>query len=347
MLAALAQPRRRLAVSSLVVALTLVGAACLPLPTEIEHAMCPAGGPHVPAQDAIAPLVPFPADLSPGWQRPVPAPNAAILDRLATFPGEFTVSTSPVVTVRVTGAGAAADETAAALRREFGNTIDIEAGFKRLGGGPGGGSTCLLLAPRWAIGERIPKGLRVTVTPNRTVFDRGETVTADVTVTNRTGRTIGIGPLNGRSGRGCDAPYIHQPISSIDSALAVNVSVGPAPRDVLDPERPLAGREFDRTAPGSATTWRTMMFTCEGTGSHAAPLAAGASVTFMIRALPTSLRPGDEADLGAGHYDLRPLLVFDPAPPGIGVGRTTSAALPIPPALRVVAAPPTRIEIGG
>lgn len=331
-------------------AVIAVGAACLPLPPAVTTAVCPSRATYAPPLPADAPTVMFPTDAVSFWQQRIPEANAALMERVTTFPGRFSVSASPIVTVRLADLSQESRDTAAALRREFGNSIDIEMGWKRLAGGPSGATAaCIVSAPRWAIGQAAPKGVVVTVTPRAAPLTRDVPVSADVTVVNRTRKTIHIGPLAGRFGRGCHAPYLFQPISRIDSALAANVSVGTLAPGEVSGESPLGGQGFVRTAVEGAPTWRPMTFTCEGTMVAPSPILPGATVTFPVTASTISLSPGDDPALEPGPYDLRVLLAMTPFDPKLPAGSrpTTSASGPLPAGWRIVAAPPTRIELVG
>jgi len=332
--------RRRLVLGTAITSAVAALAGCLPLPPTIAAALCAPASTYVPASTSSAPMVPL--DAKPGAPL-VPAPNAELLARLATFDGTFRASADPVVTVRLPDASARSRQTAAALRQEFGSAIDIEMGMKRLGGGPSGAtSACLLVLPRWALGDLAPRGVRVDVEPTALVFGRNDLVTATVTVTNRTRRTVRVAKLIGTLGRGCGAPVLGEALASPNDAVSMNVAKGEVARGVVEPASPVGGQSLARI-PGTPAdrAWYPASTACQLLGTISTTLPPGKRVAFEVTATTTSLVPGDDPVLAAGTYDLRVTVAID------ATTRTTDrvflSTLGLPPGFRVVSTPPTRI----
>lgn len=325
-------------------ALLLAGVACAPLPPTVAAARCASSSSYLPPQIANAPLVGFPTAGGP-WQQ-IPAPNAALLDRLLDVPGDFGVIPAPVVTVQIRGTDAAARATAAAVRRELGSAVDIEIGLKRLAGGPGGGPTCLLAPPNWAVGAAPPAGVATRVMPRAGSFGPGVAVEAEVTITNRRRQSIRVAPVTGKLPHpACGVP-LGQPLTAPGSLLAVNASVGLPARADKAAAHLLEGSQYVPSTPtaGGERTWIPVTCTMELRGYAAMTIPPGGSATLVVAASPLSLTPGDDPTLPGGEYDLRALVVIDTTARLSVLSPDLNTTVPV--GWRTVAVPAVRVRIG-
>ncbi len=301
---------------------TMVAAtACLPLPPELAAAMCAPASTYVPDSVKNAPLVPFEV-LGEGASM-IPEPNAALMARLASWPVWIRVVAAPVVTVKLP---AEQMWTAIALRKEFGDAIDIELGPKRLGGGPSAATeSCLLEAPVWSFGQGVPRGVTATVTPHAPSFSRDSGVTANILVTNRTRRTIAfVSPM----ARRCDDPR-GEALAPVGGALAANVAVGVPARDAPAPTGSGPALEWRNDGVGGvAAGWRRHFFVCPAIGYSPVTIPPGRSGSFDVWASTVSLQPGSDRFVTPGAYDLRVVLQMLPST----VPGTAPVGIALPPA---------------
>lgn len=328
---------------ALAVVVLVTGIACAPLPPTVASALCADPSTYVPAEVKAAPLVPFP---STRWASPqLPAPNAELMTRLLGFPGDFTVAPGPVVTVRVKGTDATARATASEVRREFGSAVDIEMGLKRLGGGPGGASACLLSSPRWAVGATPPPGVALRVTPRAAAFRPGASVEADVTITNKGRRTLRVLPVSGSlPNRDCGI-RVGQALGAPGSPLALNASVGlPARGSKPTPDRLELGTYEPVVQSGDETpSWTPNACPLPLLMLDSRAIPPGESATVIVSASPLSLTPGDDPTLPEGDYELRSLIVIDTT--GRFGGYSPDEITTIPTGFRTVAVPAVRVKI--
>jgi hypothetical protein len=273
----------------------------------------------------------------------VPAPSAVLLNQLLKVPGTFTIVPIPIVTVRLPDWSPDSQALAGRLRNEFGTTIDIEVGLKRLGGGPSGRSTsCVLVAPVWAIAEAPPKQLRVTVliAPS---FDRGATVTGTLRVTNAGRRSMWIAPHLSSRSRACGSTSLGEAIAQPGSSLAVNSSKGLPATDAPPTAEPADRLEVMRTESPSGPAWRARLVVCPTVVWVGQRLRPGARIDIPINASTISVTADDQPFLASGAYDLRANFVVAPWSPGAAV--PTVSAPGVRPPWTVVAAPVTRFEL--
>lgn len=283
---------------------TALSSGCLPLPPAETAAIC-----------NTAPSGPPTAD------------DLAVLERLADRDLPVAIGSPP--SVRLDAHDTA---TATALRAEFGASIDIEIGSKRLGRVPGNPDGCLLVAPTWAIAEPAPKGVTMTATPTQPVFDRNGSIRATVRVTNRTGRSIVVSQAVPRTpSRNCGDLGVA--LSSTTSALAVNRVDGLQP---LDPNFQLVrtGRSYGRLSRMGDGSFSTVIVTsiCAIPIVTGITVRPGGSAMIPITAGTESVQPGADPIVLPGTYHLR-------ATVDVRLSTAPDAVA------HRVAAPPTRVEL--
>ena len=215
---------------------------------------------------------------------------------------------------------------------EFGASIDIEIGSKRLGRVPGNPDGCLLVAPTWAIAEPAPKGVTMTATPTQPVFDRNGSIRATVRVTNRTGRSIVVSQaVPRRPSRNCGDLGVA--LSSTTSALAVNRVDGLQP---LDPNFQLVrtGRSYGRLSRMGDGSFSTVIVTsiCAIPIVTGITVRPGGSAMIPVTAGTESVQPGADPIVLPGTYHLR-------ATVDVRLSTAPDAVA------HRVAAPPTRVEL--